>query len=102
MALAIKYPKLSAGVLIDNICLKFVWNCSRTPTPSASLKNSTGKVEIYQGLFNLHYLIFECFNFSGWYFVRKADGSRILHDIQIFSSKKQPFTHLVLIDFYPV
>lgn len=83
MALAIKYPKLSAGVLIDSICLKFFRNCSRIPTPSASLKNSTGKVEIYQGLFNLHYLIFECFNFSGWYFVRKADGSRIIKEFSI-------------------
>ena len=81
---------------IYHIIFEFFQNCSRIPPPSASLKQFYRKVEIYQRkgymqpLFHLHYLIFECFNFSGRYFVREADGSRILQDIQIFSSKKQP------------
>ena len=97
MALAIKYPKLSAGVLIGSIYLIFFQNCSRIPPPSASLKKfdqkkwNIPKNGLYAPPISFtHYLIFECFNFSGRYFVREADGSRILQDIQIFSSKKQP------------
>ena len=92
MALAIKYSKLSAGVRIGSIYLKFFRNCSRIPPQSAFLKKNLPKKLKYtkemHPLFHLHYLIFECFNFSGRYFVREVDGSRILQDIQIFSSKK--------------